>query len=111
MIRSVLRRRSARERPAARYFRERPGSHTRSGLTALVFHVPKSEAGRIATPMMVKEGGRLRAIVSDEAVPFPVTGGRILFDPERAFSSDAYPSGGAARPRHWSTTSALPGCC
>jgi CubicO group peptidase (beta-lactamase class C family) len=64
------------------------------GLTALVFHVPKSEAGRIATPMMVKEGGRLRAIVSDEAVPFPVTGGRILFDPERAFSSDAYPSGG-----------------
>ena len=57
----------ARERPAV--VKDRIAHPL--GLTALVFHVPKSEAGRIATPMMVKEGGRLRAIVSDEAVPFP----------------------------------------
>jgi CubicO group peptidase (beta-lactamase class C family) len=64
------------------------------GLTSLTFHVPRSEAGRMAMPMMVAEGGGLRPIVSEESVPFPVTGGQILFDPERAFSAEAYPSGG-----------------
>jgi CubicO group peptidase (beta-lactamase class C family) len=64
------------------------------GLTSLTFHVPRSEAGRMAMPMMVAEGGGLRLIVSEEGVAFPVTGGRILFDPERVFSQDAYPSGG-----------------
>src|SRR5690242_11489099 len=63
-------------------------------MTSLTFHVPRSEAGRMAMPMMVADGDGLRPIVSEESVPFPVTGGRILFDPERAFSAEAYPSGG-----------------
>ena len=64
------------------------------GLRSLTFQVPRSEAGRMATPMMIAENGGLRPIVGEEGVPFPVTGGQILFDPERAFSPDAYPSGG-----------------
>ena len=65
------------------------------GMASLTFHVSPAEVGRIASPMMVAERGGLRPIVSGDAVPFPVTGGRILFDPERAFSPDAYPSGGS----------------
>ena len=60
------------------------------------------------------DGGRKRrtaSIVSEENVPFPVTGGRILFDPERAFYLTPIRRAEVARSRPWSTTCGLPGSC
>jgi CubicO group peptidase (beta-lactamase class C family) len=64
------------------------------GMASLVFHVPESERGRMARAMMVAEDGGIRPIARGEGVPFAPTGGRIISDPERAFSATAYPSGG-----------------
>jgi CubicO group peptidase (beta-lactamase class C family) len=65
------------------------------GMDSLTFHVPENERGRMARAMMVVDGGGLRPIARGDGVPFAVTGGRILSDPERAFSATAYPSGGS----------------
>ncbi len=64
------------------------------GMDSLVFHVPESERGRMARAMMMAEGSGIRPIARGDGVPFAITGGRIISDPERAFSATAYPSGG-----------------
>jgi CubicO group peptidase (beta-lactamase class C family) len=64
------------------------------GMASLVFHVPEAARGRMARAMMVAEGRGLRPIARNDGVPFPLTGGHIISDPERAFSATAYASGG-----------------
>src|SRR3954451_3116872 len=76
----------ARERPAARCCRERPDrTPARSDRAGL----PRSQI-RGWTDSHADDGERGRPTACDRER----RGGRILFDPERAFSSDAYPSGG-----------------
>lgn len=64
------------------------------GLASLAFHVAPEQRRRMARAMML-DGNGLRPILPGDAVPFPVTAGRILSDPGRAFSQAAYPSGGS----------------
>jgi CubicO group peptidase (beta-lactamase class C family) len=67
------------------------------GLASLAFHVPPEGRRRMARAMMLDklDDRGLRPISGDEGVSFPVTNGRIICDPERAFSLSAYPSGGS----------------
>lgn len=64
------------------------------GLASLTFRVAPEDRHRMARAMML-DGHDLRPILPGDAVPFPVTGGRILSDPGCAFSRTAYPSGGS----------------
>ncbi|HYZ33885.1 MAG TPA: serine hydrolase domain-containing protein [Crenalkalicoccus sp.] len=64
-------------------------------LESFTFHVAPSERPRMVVPVYPEEGRGLLPMASPQVVPYPLSGGTWTADPERAFSSTAYPSGGA----------------
>ncbi|SDC30798.1 serine hydrolase domain-containing protein [Belnapia rosea] len=79
-------------KPLDAYIQERIAGPLR--LTSFAFHVPESERARMVTAMHPVDGA-LRPIRSGERIPYPLSRGTWVSDPERAFSRTAYPSGGA----------------
>ena len=79
-------------RPLDAYIQERIAGPLR--LTSFAFHVPEASRPRMVAAMQPTESG-LRSIRPGERVPYPLTRGSWVSDPERAFSRTAYPSGGA----------------
>jgi CubicO group peptidase (beta-lactamase class C family) len=79
-------------RPLDGYIQQRIAGPLR--LTSFAFHVPEAQRGRMVTAVQPVEGG-LRPIRSGERIPYPLSRGTWVSDPERAFSRIAYPSGGA----------------
>ncbi len=78
--------------PLDAYVQERIAGPLR--MTSFAFRVPEASRPRMVTAMQPADGG-LRPIRSGERVPYPLTRGTWVSDPERAFSRTAYPSGGA----------------
>jgi CubicO group peptidase (beta-lactamase class C family) len=79
-------------KPLDAYVQERIAGPLR--MTGFAFHVPESSRPRMVAAMQPTDGG-LRPIRPGERVPYPLTRGTWVSDPERAFSRTAYPSGGA----------------
>lgn len=64
-------------------------------LESWTFRVPEDRRKDMVTVTAPEQGGGTRLVSSPDPVPFPPTKGTALLDPERAFSTTAYPSGGA----------------
>ncbi|WP_158537086.1 serine hydrolase domain-containing protein [Humitalea rosea] len=64
-------------------------------LDSFAFHVPAGARPRMVAAVYPVQGQGLKAMASPQVVPYPLSGGSWTADPERAFSTTAYPSGGA----------------
>jgi CubicO group peptidase (beta-lactamase class C family) len=65
------------------------------GLDSWVFNAPSGAHERFVTVTQPRQGGGVDLVSSGERVPYPLTQGVAVMDPERAFSATAYHSGGA----------------